>query len=55
METKQNVEMKKKNGEVRKIVTALIVIVVIATLVLAAYYPVSSVDVAELLKKLHGG
>jgi hypothetical protein len=36
-------------------VRTLIVLVVIASLVLAAYILVSSVDVVELLKRIHGG
>ena len=55
MEMKQNSESPEKAGKTRKIVTTLIVLVVLAALFLAAKYLVSSVDILELLKKLHGG
>lgn len=55
MEAKQNSESPEKAGKTRKIVTALIVLVVLAALSLAARYLVSSVDIVELLKKMHGG
>jgi hypothetical protein len=55
METNPNSEEKANRGTARKIVTALIVLAVFVALVLAARYLVSSVDIMELLKKLHGG
>jgi flagellar basal body-associated protein FliL len=55
METKQNSENQEKAGKTRKIVTALVVIVVLAALVLAAQYLVSNVDIVEMLRKMHGG
>jgi hypothetical protein len=39
----------------KKIITAVIVIVVIAALFSAANWLVNSFDIAELLKKMHGG
>ena len=55
MKVKQNSESPETVGKTRKIVTALIVLVVFVALFLAAKYLVSSVDIVELLKKLHGG
>jgi hypothetical protein len=52
MESKRN---PKKTGKTRKIVTILIALVVLAAMLLAAQYLVSSVNVLDLLKKLHGG
>ncbi len=52
MENKPNPENQSKT---RKIITALVVIVVLTALALAAQYLVSSVDIVELLKKMHGG
>ncbi len=55
MENKQNSENQEKTGTHRKIVTTVIVLVVFAALFLAAQYLVGSLDVAELLRKMHGG
>jgi hypothetical protein len=55
METKPNSVNQQKSGTTRKIVTALVVIVVLAALALAAQYLVSQVNIVELLKKMHGG
>ena len=55
METKKDVEEKGKKQGVRKIVTSLIVFAIFIGLVLAARFLVGSVDIVELLKKLHGG
>ena len=53
MENKKQTEGKAGTG--RKIVTALIVVALLIVLILAAQYLVGSVDIVELLKKLHGG
>jgi hypothetical protein len=39
----------------KKIVNAVIVIVVVAALFLAANWLVSNINIGELLKQLHGG
>jgi hypothetical protein len=55
MGTKTSTEEKGKSQTVRKILIALTVLIVLVALVLAARFLVSSVDILELLKKLHGG
>lgn len=55
METKKNSEMKEKTANTRKIITTIVVIIVFAALALSAQYLVNSIDIVELLKKLHGG
>ena len=52
---KQDSETKGKKSVVRQVVIAVIVLIVIAALVIAARALVSSVDIVELLKKIHGG
>jgi hypothetical protein len=54
METKQNSDDKGK-ATGRKIVTVVIVPIVFIALVFAARFLVGSLDIVELLKKLHGG
>jgi hypothetical protein len=53
MESKKQTEGKTGTG--RKIVTALIVLALLIGLILAVQYLVGSVDIVELLKKLHAG
>ncbi|MEI7846262.1 MAG: hypothetical protein WCK35_10705 [Chloroflexota bacterium] len=54
MEIKQNSDDKAK-ATGRKIVTVVIVLIVFIALVFAARFLVGSLDIVELLKKLHGG
>jgi hypothetical protein len=39
----------------KKIITAVVVIIILTGMVLAANYLVHSFDILELLKKFHGG
>jgi hypothetical protein len=55
METKTNADGNGKAEIRRKIVTTAIVIVVVLGLVLAARFLVSTVDIVEFLKRMHGG
>jgi len=55
MENKKNVETKGNTTRSRKIITGMLLLIVFLALALAARYLVSSVDIIELLKKLHGG
>jgi hypothetical protein len=55
MDIKQQSQEKEKNGTSRKVMTALIVLVVFAALALAARYLVSNIDFVELIKRIHGG
>lgn len=55
MEIKKDSKNQEKAGKIRKIVTIVIVIMVFVALFLAAQYLVNSVNIVELLKKLHGG
>ena len=48
-------ELKKNKSRRREYILALIVILVVLSLVLAARMLVGSVDVMELLKRVHGG
>jgi len=55
MQPEKNSEGSGKKALVRQIVTAVIVLAVVAILFLAARALVGSVDIVELLKKIHGG
>ncbi len=55
MENTKNTEGKGKAGSGRKIVTALIMLIILIGLVVAARFLVGSVDIMQLLKSLHGG
>ena len=55
METKKDSQEKGKTQTGRKIAMALIMLIVFLGLVLAARSLVGSVDIVELLRKLHGG
>jgi len=52
---KEDSETKGKKAVLRQVVTAVIVLIALAALVIAARALVSSVDIVELLKKIHGG
>jgi hypothetical protein len=49
MATQKDSHMKKKG------ITALIVIIILAGLIFAAQYLVNSVNIVELLRRMHGG
>ena len=55
MENKKNGETQGNTTTSRKIITGVLVLIVFLALALAARYLVGSVDIVELLKKLHGG
>ena len=55
MDHKSEPEGKGKKSVVRQIVTAVLVLAVLAALLVAARALVGSVDIVELLKKIHGG
>lgn len=55
METKPDPEGKGKGGAGRRLVTSLVVLLVFAALALAAQWLVNSVNLVELLKRIHGG
>ena len=55
MDNKQNSEGQGKSEAGRKIVTTLLVLLLLVGLALAARYLVGSLDIVEMLKKLHGG
>ena len=52
---KEDSEIKRKNVLLRQVVTTVLVLIVLAALLLAARALVGSVDIVELLKKIHGG
>jgi hypothetical protein len=55
METKPDLAGKGKNSAGRRLVAGLAVLLVFAALALAAQWLVSSIDLVELLKRIHGG
>jgi hypothetical protein len=55
METRKNSIGKEKSQTGRKIVAALVVLIIFVVLFLAARFLVGSVDIVELIKKMHGG